>query len=46
MSDLPIMPFETEADWEQWLEENHMSSDGVWVKIAKKASAHVTIDHQ
>jgi uncharacterized protein YdeI (YjbR/CyaY-like superfamily) len=30
--------FESAAAWEAWLEENHTSSAGVWVRIAKKAS--------
>ena len=29
--------FRSAADWEKWLEENH-TSDGLWVKIAKKGS--------
>jgi uncharacterized protein YdeI (YjbR/CyaY-like superfamily) len=28
--------FPTVAEWESWLEENHASCDGVWIKIAKK----------
>ncbi|AWK07574.1 hypothetical protein DDQ41_00035 [Streptomyces spongiicola] len=31
-------PFEDQAQWEHWLEENHESAAGVWVKIAKKDS--------
>src|SRR5690606_1377062 len=34
----PTIPLEDQAQWEQWLEENHESAAGVWVKIAKKAS--------
>ena len=36
--DLEILPFESAAAWEQWLRENHDSSPGVWLKLAKKAS--------
>ena len=37
-TDLPILTFASEAEWEEWLEANHTGSDGVWMKIAKKAS--------
>jgi uncharacterized protein YdeI (YjbR/CyaY-like superfamily) len=36
--DLPKIPFASAAEWEQWLEDNHANSDGVWVKIAKKGA--------
>jgi uncharacterized protein YdeI (YjbR/CyaY-like superfamily) len=34
----PKLAFESPAAWEAWLEDNHATSDGVWVKIAKKGS--------
>jgi uncharacterized protein YdeI (YjbR/CyaY-like superfamily) len=30
--------FASATEWEQWLEANHDSADGVWVKLAKKGS--------
>ncbi len=36
--DLPIVPFASKEAWEAWLEEEHATSDGVWLKIAKKGS--------
>jgi uncharacterized protein YdeI (YjbR/CyaY-like superfamily) len=30
------MPFASPAEWEEWLEDNHAASDGVWIKMAKK----------
>jgi uncharacterized protein YdeI (YjbR/CyaY-like superfamily) len=33
---LPKIPFASTAEWEQWLEANHLESDGVWIKIATK----------
>jgi uncharacterized protein YdeI (YjbR/CyaY-like superfamily) len=36
--DLPILLFAAPADLEEWLEENHAASDGVWLKIAKKGA--------
>jgi uncharacterized protein YdeI (YjbR/CyaY-like superfamily) len=35
---LPTLSFASAAEWEEWLEEHHASSDGLWVKIAKKGS--------
>ncbi|HEY5053863.1 MAG TPA: YdeI/OmpD-associated family protein [Solirubrobacterales bacterium] len=36
--DLPIVLFATPADLETWLEQNHETSQGLWLKIAKKGS--------
>jgi uncharacterized protein YdeI (YjbR/CyaY-like superfamily) len=33
-----VLAFDSDADWEAWLEEHHATSDGLWVKIAKKGS--------
>jgi uncharacterized protein YdeI (YjbR/CyaY-like superfamily) len=41
--DLPILAFASPAEWEAWLDEHHASSDGVWVKFAKKASGIPTV---
>jgi len=35
---LPVIYFESQAALEKWLEENHTSSEGVWLKLAKKTS--------
>jgi uncharacterized protein YdeI (YjbR/CyaY-like superfamily) len=35
---LPTIFCASAADWERWLQENHAASNGVWVKVAKKAS--------
>jgi uncharacterized protein YdeI (YjbR/CyaY-like superfamily) len=32
------LPFSSAAEWEEWLEDNHAASDGVWIKMAKKGS--------
>ena len=37
-TDLPILPFERQKDWAVWLENNHATSSGVWLKLARKAS--------
>jgi uncharacterized protein YdeI (YjbR/CyaY-like superfamily) len=40
---LPIVPCASQTEWESWLEENHSSSAGLWLKIAKKASGVPTV---
>ena len=37
--------FQSQAAWEAWLAENHAASDGVWIKIAKKASGIPSVTH-
>ena len=34
----PILAFASPEEWEAWLEREHTSSDGVWLKFAKKGS--------
>jgi uncharacterized protein YdeI (YjbR/CyaY-like superfamily) len=41
--DLPIVPFASKEAWEAWLEEEHATSKGVWLKIAKKGSGIDTV---
>lgn len=43
--DDPVIAFESEAAWETWLAEHHATADGVWIKMAKKASGIPTVTH-
>lgn len=36
----PIIGFPKPADWERWLEVEHESSSGIWVRLTKKGSAY------
>ena len=38
LKDLPILLFKTQQDWETWLEKNHASSSGLWLRIARKSA--------
>jgi uncharacterized protein YdeI (YjbR/CyaY-like superfamily) len=40
---LPQLRFASPAEWEAWLEANHDSSEGVWLKIAKKGSGKTSV---
>jgi uncharacterized protein YdeI (YjbR/CyaY-like superfamily) len=37
--------FSSAAELEAWLEANHASSDGIWLKIAKKGSGETSVTH-
>jgi len=37
-ADLPILPFESQQKFADWLAKHHNQSDGVWLKLAKKGS--------
>lgn len=42
---LPIVPFASRGAWEAWLEEHHATSEGLWLKIAKKGSGLETVTY-
>ena len=42
---LPIIPFETQQDWERWLKEHHTNTDGIWLKIAKKETGIPSVSY-
>ncbi len=42
---LPVLSFASQREWEDWLDANHASSTGIWIKIAKKASGVPSVDH-
>ncbi len=43
--DLPILQLPDQQTWEEWLETNHGSSAGVWLKTAKKSASQRTVTH-
>jgi uncharacterized protein YdeI (YjbR/CyaY-like superfamily) len=43
--DLPVVFFSSSADLESWLEQNHGSSPGLWLKIAKKTSGVESVNY-
>jgi uncharacterized protein YdeI (YjbR/CyaY-like superfamily) len=43
--ELPILPFASVSLWEQWLFKHHDQLDGVWIKMAKKASGVASVTH-
>ena len=43
--DLPVALFATPAELEAWLEDEHESSPGLWLKIAKKGSGAQSVTY-
>jgi uncharacterized protein YdeI (YjbR/CyaY-like superfamily) len=44
-SDLPILQFDDQPSWREWLVRNDTDSDGVWLKLAKKGSGVTTVTY-
>ena len=40
-----VIAFTDDAAWERWLDQNHASTNVVWVKFAKKASGIPTVTY-
>ncbi len=43
---LPVQHFEQQTDWANWLTENHVSSPGVWLQIAKKGGDVQSVSYE
>jgi uncharacterized protein YdeI (YjbR/CyaY-like superfamily) len=43
--ELPVRLFSGPAAFESWLDENHESADGVWLKIAKKGAPEPSVTY-
>jgi uncharacterized protein YdeI (YjbR/CyaY-like superfamily) len=43
--DPPILVFEHQQAWEEWLSQNHREVTGVWLRIAKRGSITRSLTH-
>ena len=43
--ELPILPFEDQSAWAAWLANNHATSRGVWLRLAKKATGTPSVSY-
>ncbi len=43
---LPVIAFASASDWEQWLSRQPHSSNGLWLKLAKKGSGIESVSQQ
>ena len=44
-ADLPIMSFASMSDWRRWLDAEHGSAAGVWLKIARKDAGLASVSY-
>ncbi|KPL91034.1 YdeI/OmpD-associated family protein [Herpetosiphon geysericola] len=44
-AELPTLSFANQAEWRAWLESEHATSNGVWLKMAKKATGIASINY-
>jgi uncharacterized protein YdeI (YjbR/CyaY-like superfamily) len=44
-TELPIILFQSQKKWRDWLSINHVKSDGVWLQLYKKNSGVKSINH-
>ena len=44
-TDLPMLLFPTQADWEAWLDAHHAEAAGVWLQIAKKGQGVTSVSY-
>lgn len=42
---LPIVTFESQGEWEAWLEQHAADSKGVWLKMAKKGTGIASVNY-
>ena len=43
--DLPVVAAESRRAWRAWLDENHATSRGVWLKIAKRGAGGSSVSY-
>ncbi|MEA2844639.1 MAG: hypothetical protein QOJ69_2310 [Actinomycetota bacterium] len=43
--DLPVIAFPSQDDWRAWLDEQHATSQGLWLKVAKKDTGIATVTY-
>lgn len=41
----PTLTFQTQAEWDAWLELNGSAATGVWLRLAKKTAAQPTLSY-
>jgi uncharacterized protein YdeI (YjbR/CyaY-like superfamily) len=43
--DLPVRAFGSAIDWQAWLEAEHATSDGIWLKIGKRTAPEASVSY-
>jgi uncharacterized protein YdeI (YjbR/CyaY-like superfamily) len=44
-AELPLIPFTTQENWEQWLDENYAAVNGIWLQFYKKGSGIASVTY-
>jgi len=44
-TEIPVVAFADTTEWSAWLASNHLSSRGVWLKIARKMSGNASVTY-
>ncbi len=45
-AELPVFEFPRQKDWQDWLNKNHETMAGIWLRIAKKSSSGRSVTYQ
>jgi uncharacterized protein YdeI (YjbR/CyaY-like superfamily) len=40
-----VLAFQSQKNWRQWLAKNHSTSNGIWLRLFKKASGVASVTH-
>jgi uncharacterized protein YdeI (YjbR/CyaY-like superfamily) len=43
--DQPILSFQNQEEWRSWLDQNHAITDGIWLRMYKKASGITKVNY-
>lgn len=43
--ELPLLEFQAQRCWRDWLHQNHAAAPGVWLKFAKRGAPRVTLNY-
>ena len=43
--DTPVLLFDSQQAWGDWLHEHHTEPKGLWLKLAKKSSVHTSVSY-
>ena len=46
LSELPLLCFADRESWRAWLEDNHSSSQGIWLAVGKKGNSVTSLTYE
>lgn len=42
---IPVMSFRQRKNWQTWLDKNHATATGIWLKLAKKGTGNQSVSY-